>query len=54
LSYKRSLIKLWEPLAGFIGIILITRSRFKSVIIRRSRFSGRKSVYIRVEIFTAI
>ena len=30
-------------MARFIGIILITRSRFKFIIIYRSRFSGYKS-----------
>jgi hypothetical protein len=38
---------------GFIGAILITWLRFKSIRIYRSRFSGYKSVYIYVEIFKA-
>jgi hypothetical protein len=52
-TYKRLLIKSWEPSTGFIGAILITWSRFRSIRIHGSRFSGHKSIYIRVEIFKA-
>jgi hypothetical protein len=52
-AYKRLLIRSWKSSTGFISAILITWSRFRSIRIRGSRFSGRKSVCICVEIFKA-